>query len=204
MRGVVLLVARHVGELGQGLELGEKALAPERQLVDVRILERVLVLAACDTTADRDVLQRLQIENDPFHIGELRAQPVDDLGRRRIALVMRFQPDEKAPGIGRRAAAASEGRAHRRNVGIALDHARERDMKASELLRRSVLTGLRETHDEAGVLRRHETLGNEHEHEARQRQRGEEDHQGCELVSQHDRKRAAIGVDQRGEPALNS
>ena len=99
LRRVVLLVARYIGQFRQCLQLAEKTLRPDIQLVYIRVLQRILVQAARNATADRDVLCRLQVKDHAFHLRELRSQPIDDLDRRSIALVVRLEPDEKPPGI---------------------------------------------------------------------------------------------------------
>src|SRR6202022_1451541 len=117
--------ARYIGELGQCPQLAEKTLRPDIQFVDIRILQRILVQTSANAAADRDVLRGLQVKYPSFHLRQLRPKPIDDLDRRSIALVVGLEPNEEPPGIGRTAAAASEHRSHRRNVGIALDYTRQ-------------------------------------------------------------------------------
>ena len=79
LRRVVLQVARGVGELGQGLELGEDLRRPFVELGEIGVLKRVLILAAADAAADGDVLRGLQHEAHALDLGELRAKPIDDV-----------------------------------------------------------------------------------------------------------------------------
>ena len=86
LRRVVLQVARGVGELGQGLKLGENLRRPVIELGEIGVLQRVLILAAADAAADGDVLRGLEHEAHALDLGELRAQPIDDVRRRGDAL----------------------------------------------------------------------------------------------------------------------
>ncbi len=63
-----LLIARHIGELGQGLKLRQNSRSPSLKLLDVRVLERVLELGPADPVLHAQVLHQLQIERDSLHL----------------------------------------------------------------------------------------------------------------------------------------
>ena len=65
-----LLVRSDIFKLRQFLELGDKAIGPVIELIDVRIFERVLVLSPADTVIHGDVLHRLHVELHAVDIAE--------------------------------------------------------------------------------------------------------------------------------------
>ena len=144
LRRAVLQVARGVGKLGQRLKLGENLRRPVIELGEIGVLERVLILAAADAAADGDVLRGLEHEAHALHLGELRAQPIDDVRRRGDALIAGLERDEEASGVGGlRAAGAAHDRANLVDVRIAGHHGAELDHHPGHLLRGNVLRRLR-------------------------------------------------------------
>jgi hypothetical protein len=67
-----LLIAADVGKLGQGSQLLQHLRRPCGELIDARVLQRVLELPARNTPADRDVLRGLQKQIGALDLGELR------------------------------------------------------------------------------------------------------------------------------------
>ena len=109
---------------GSVLSLVDEPRRPGVQLVQIGILQHVLELAARDAAADGDVLRRLQEQPGARDLGELRAQPVDDLRGRGVAVVAQLQADDEAAGILGVAVARAEERSEVGDVGILRDHRR--------------------------------------------------------------------------------
>ncbi len=70
LHSAVLLVAGHVGQLGQISQLIDQFRSPLGKLLAVRIFHRVLVLRAADAVFHGQVLHGLQVEGDSLHIGQ--------------------------------------------------------------------------------------------------------------------------------------
>ena len=78
-QSAVLLVSRHVAELGPGPEFFEQPGRPFRQLARVGVLQRVLELRAAHPVLDGEVLHGLHVERDAVDRLELTPR-----GSRRI------------------------------------------------------------------------------------------------------------------------
>ena len=166
LRRRVLRVARHVGELRHGLELGQQTRRPGIQLVQVGILHDVLELAARDAAADGDILRRLQEQPRARNLRELRPQPVDDLRGADVAVVAQLQADDEAAGILRIAVARAEERYEVGDVGILLDDCGKLPLHGPHPFRRDVLAGLGNAEQHADILGREEPLRYHDEHHA--------------------------------------
>src|SRR6266576_4527679 len=110
---------------------------------------------AAEAPADADVLPRLHEELRSLDLAHLGAQALDDLIGCQVALVMRFQLDEDAPGIFRRVECGSSGEIeHAGNRGILPDDLDDLVQHPGHLDVGGVLSRLRLTEYEAGILLR--------------------------------------------------
>ena len=66
-----LLVGRYVAKLRQPLQLLHELCRPRVQFVLVGIFERVLILRAAYAVLDRQILHRLHVQSDAFHVFQL-------------------------------------------------------------------------------------------------------------------------------------
>ncbi len=89
-----LLVRGHIAQHGQLLQRRQQLRRPLVELVDVRILQRVLILGARGAAADVQILRRLHEQRGARHLRQLRPQAVDDLVGAGAALVARLQADD--------------------------------------------------------------------------------------------------------------
>ena len=160
LRRICQEIARNVGKLRQRFQLFEDAWTPKGQLVDARVLQRVLKLGARYAAAHGDVLPRLQEQRDALHLRELRPQPVDRLRGGRLALLSRFQRYEEAAGIGGLRAAGADYGSEGGNVWIVRKQCAERLLQTLHFGRRDVLCRFRQAEDKAVVLHRKKALRN--------------------------------------------
>ena len=174
-----LLVGCDVAQLRQGLHLRQNLRCPRVELVEIGVLERELELRSGRPAAEANILRRLHEQPCALDLLELGTQPGDDLHRIGAAFVTRLQRNiHVAVVAGAAAAADHHGDAGHVRIGLhdlakrflAVDHGREGN----------ILRGFRRRGDQADVLLREESLGDDDEQIDRQRQRGEEDHQGHE------------------------
>ena len=89
------MIARHIAQLRQRLELFNQSRRPRIQLfgVGVGVFKTVLELGTADSIVHRDVLDRLHKQRDAFNLLELGLQAADDVGGARFALIVRFEID---------------------------------------------------------------------------------------------------------------
>jgi hypothetical protein len=160
-------------------------------------------LAACDAPAYRDVLRRLQEQPHPRNLRQFRAQPVDDLRSRNVAVIAQLQSNNEPAGILGIAVAWSEERAEIGDVRVLRDHIGKLALDLPHLVRRNVLSRLGNAEDHADVLNRKEAFRHHDEQHAGNGNRRQENHQGGELMAQHQIKAATIAVENEIEPTLN-
>src|SRR3984893_1616736 len=98
---LILLIAGHITQLGQGLEPIHEARDPIPQFFRVRVLQAVLKLRAADTILDGEVLHRLHEERDAVYLGKLRLEPPDYVGGGNLALLERLEVDLNAAAVER-------------------------------------------------------------------------------------------------------
>ncbi len=73
---------------------------PDAQFGSVGIFEGELILGAADAVFNRQVLHRLHVQRDVADLAiQFRLQAADDVAGADIALIVRFQVDQHAPGI---------------------------------------------------------------------------------------------------------
>ena len=90
---IVLLIGGDVGHLRQLTQLRHHFCRPQIQLRDVGVLERVLVLRPADAIVDREVLNRLEIEVDPWNLINALLQTSYHFGCGEMALLDRLEID---------------------------------------------------------------------------------------------------------------
>ena len=174
-----------------------------RQLIGIRVGERVLILGLRQARADGDVLGRLHVQVDALDVGELPRQPVDDLIRARLASRLGLQNDEDAPLIERRGRTAGPDIAcYRFDVGILLQDAHERLLTLGHRGEGDVLRGLGNADDLSGILLREKALRDDDVEVAGQRDGGEHHQQRREAVAQHDVQAARVEREQGIEAPL--
>ena len=100
-----LLIAGHVAQFRQLLQLLEHSRREGIQLVHVRIFERVLELRAAHAVFHRQILHRLHEQRDAGHLGQLRLQAANHVAGTDLSLVERFQVDQNASAVQRRVGA---------------------------------------------------------------------------------------------------
>ena len=92
---------------------------PFLQRRQILVLQGELILRGADRGVDREILHRLHEQRDAGDVGGLRLQPADDFARARLALVVRLQIDEEAPGIQRHVGAVdADERRQAVDVGV--------------------------------------------------------------------------------------
>ncbi len=74
---------------------------PAVQFLDIRRLQRELVLGAADPVFHGHILHRLQIQGNPGQLGQFGFQPGDHFGGADRAFGVRFQVDQEAAAVGR-------------------------------------------------------------------------------------------------------
>ncbi len=112
------LVAGHVAQLRQALELAHELWSPFGQFLRVGIFETVLILRAADACFHSQVLHRLHEQRDAFHARQARLQAANHVAGRLVAFFQRLQVDLNAPAVHRRVRAVDPDKAgqavHRR------------------------------------------------------------------------------------------
>ena len=169
---LVLLIAAHIDQLGQGAHLLQHTRSPGVELGQVVPLERVLIEGGAHPSADAQVLHRLEIRRRARHLGELSAQPGNHLPGAGLPFLERFQGDEHAGRVRRGAAAsAAAGEAgHVVHVGVCSDNVHHLRQLLLHGLKRDILLRLNGAADPPGVLLREETFGNDDEEDDIDRQ----------------------------------
>ncbi len=91
-----LQVVGNVAERRVGAQFFGEALGPGVERRSVVALEYVLVLGAARAGAEVDVLAGAQVQHDARHLRQFRADAVDELAGRHIAITAVFQGDPEA------------------------------------------------------------------------------------------------------------
>ncbi len=189
-------VARRIGDLRKRAHFFKHFLRPLDQFGDVGILKRVLETAARLPPPDRDVLGRLHEQVYALDPGDLRPQPIDDLGGRERALFAGHQRDKEAGRIRRLgvavAARAADLRSEPLDVGVAQEHVAQLALQPHHLGGGNLLRRLRHARKHPGVLDRKEALRNRDAHGDSQHQSGQEYRKGDRLVAQRNVERAPV------------
>jgi len=112
-----------------GAQFFGQALGPGGERRPVVALEHILILAAAGAGAEVDVLARAQVQDDAGDPGQLRADAVDKLAGRHIALatVLEGNP-EAAVGDGLVAAGHAHGMGERLHGRVVADDPGQRQM----------------------------------------------------------------------------
>src|SRR6516162_2530003 len=91
---MALLVGRDVTQFWKLFQSRENLRRPSGQLGEIGVQQRVLILCACQTAADIDVLCSLHEEYRAFDLGQLRTEAFYDIIRRGVALAPRLERDD--------------------------------------------------------------------------------------------------------------
>ena len=119
-RPLVLLIAVHIRQLGQGAQFLQDPRAPGIQLLEVLTPEGELIKGGAGEPADPQILNRLQVGGRPRNLGELGAQPGNHLAGGGPPFLKGLQGNKHAPRIGGGSAAtgaAGETQWHRPRPG---------------------------------------------------------------------------------------
>ena len=206
LQAAVLLVARHVAQLRQRLQLRHEARRPRAPARSASaIFQAVLKLRAADAVFDRQVLHRLHEERDALDLGQLRLQAADDVacasasrsssGFRLIWMRPLFSVVfvPSTPMNDERLSTAGSCRITCASACCRSRHRRERDR-----LRR-----FRDAQDHAGVLHREEALGHDDVQQDRSRPASPTATSSvARLMPQHPLQRPAVARDDALEDAL--
>ena len=79
LQPLILLIAVHIHQLGQGAQFLQDPRAPGIQLFEVVSPEGELIKGGAGHAADPQILNRLQVGGGPRHLGQLAAQPGNHL-----------------------------------------------------------------------------------------------------------------------------
>src|SRR5713226_3447736 len=192
----VLLVARHVAQFRERLELVHEARYPIGQLFAVHVFQAVLELRAADAVLDRQVLHRLHEQRNAIDLLHLRLQPANHVRSGNLALLQRLKINLDAAAVERRVRAIDpdEGR-QALDRRVFQDDIGQRALSLGHRLERNVLRSFGYAQDRAGVLHRKETLGHidVQKDRADQRRRGDQQRGGA--VTQHKFQRPAVKRD---------
>ena len=186
---VRLLIGIHVAQLREGAQFLQDPRRPLRQLVEIRVHDRVLVLRAGEPAAQAHVLDVLQEEADALHARELGPQLAEHLVGGELAHAPWLQLDEEEAGV----SLSDEGN-EVLDVRILGDHLVERLGPRFHRREGDVLRRLRAPRQRACVLLRKEALGN---HDVEIDGEGDGSARGGEhqpLVLEHPTQRAAVRV----------
>ena len=187
----------------QLLHLIDQPSGPQVQLVRIRIFQRVLVLGTADAVIHRDVLHRVHVKHDALDRLEARLQPANHIGGADVAHIQWLQVDGHSPAIQRRVRSVRANKGRQaidcrvlKNDGckllLLLCHSRKGDS-----LRR-----LRDTLNDARILRGEEPFWND-DIEHNRKHQGGGSHQQCDgLVPQNKLERTAVKGDDVFEDAL--
>ena len=119
-----LLVACHVAQFRQRLQLFDQSRRPRVQLFGVGVLEAVLKLRTADSIVHRDVLHRLHEQRNGLDFLELRLQTPDDVGSVRFAFVMRLEIDLHSAAVHGCVCSVDSNKGRKAfHIGILKDHA---------------------------------------------------------------------------------
>ncbi|TWG86307.1 hypothetical protein L602_002100000960 [Cupriavidus gilardii J11] len=157
---------------------------PRAQHLEVVGPQRELVLGTALPSPDADVLHRYKEQPRTRLLGELHAQPRDDLVGRFLALAQRLEGDEHLAGVALRAPGEAGDIDHGR---VRLDDADEAVQLGAHGLERRGLVRADKPDQPAGVLLREEALGHDHIQPHVQRDGREQDHPHQLAVAQRHR-----------------
>ncbi|MNX62827.1 hypothetical protein D3C86_938040 [compost metagenome] len=157
-----LQVIGNIAERRISPQFFRQALGPGAQGRAIVALEHVLILGAARAGAEVDVLPCTQVQDDARHFHQLRANPVDELAGRDIAVTAFFQGDPE-PSVGDGLVTARDpDRVRERFDGrIGGDDFGHRQVFFHHVAVGNIGGGFGGAEDETGVLNREETLGNE-------------------------------------------
>ena len=200
---LILLVARHVAELGQCAEALHEPGRPGGELDEIRILQAVLVLRPAHAIFHGQVLDGLEIERDPADLGKGGAQAVDHRAHAHPPLVEGLQGDEHASAVERDVGAvdADEGR-QRGHGGVRQDDLAEGLLTRGHGGERHGLRGIRDAKDHAGVLGREEPFGDEDVQDKGEREEAHGHEQGEALMLENAAQGTGIAFAKGLEDAL--
>ena len=167
-----LLIGGNVFQFRQLLQPADETVGPVIQFIRIGIFQRVLVLRAAHPVVHGNVLHRLHEQLDSLNLIQLRLEPADHVGRADLALVERLQIDRHSAAVRRciRSVRADERReAFDRRVFQ--NHLCELLLLLRHGLRANRLRRLRDALDDARVLHREKSLGDDDVKENREQQR---------------------------------
>src|SRR6266851_1180530 len=181
-----LFIARHIAQNRNGLQLRDQLVGPQRQLLRVRVLKRVLVLRPAHPVFHRQILQRLQKTLDPTHLRHLRLQPLNHLQRRRRTQFTILQIDLYAPTIQRRVRPInSDERRNTLHILVLQNNPRQRLLPRAHRSKADRLRTLSNAQQHASILHREEALRHDQKQVHRQQKRAERHQQRQRLMPQH-------------------
>ncbi|MNK87908.1 hypothetical protein D3C87_1078550 [compost metagenome] len=157
-----LQVVGNIAERRVAAQFFRQALGPGAEGRTVVALEHVLVLGAARAGAEVDVLPCTQVQDDSRDFHQLRANPVDELAGRDIAVTAFFQGNPKAAvGDGLVTAGHTDRVGKCRDCGIGSDDFGHRQVFFHHVAVGNIGGGFSGAEDETGVLYREETFRNE-------------------------------------------
>ena len=202
-RTAELLVGYDVGQLRKFLQARHEVAGHGVELVLVRILERVLILGAADPVIDREVLYRLHVQLDAFHLLELGTEAIDDRSRREAAIFKGLQIDLDAAAVQRGiGAVGSDKRGDTFNRGIGEQDLGERLLLLRHLLERDGGRGLGDPLDDACILRGEEAFRHRDVEDDGEDQGSDRDEERDGLEAQHEAQRPPVKGDDVVEDLL--
>ena len=181
-----LLIAGHVAQLRQLLQLGEHLRREAIQLVYVRIFQRVLELGAAHAVFDREILHRLHEQRDARHLRQLRLQAANHIAGAYVSSGQRFQVDQNAPAIqGCISAVDSNERRQIIHRRVLQNHLGQLLLLPGHFRKGHRLGRFGDTLDDARILNGKEPFGNyEEQEDGHTESRGRHQQRG-ELPAQH-------------------
>ncbi len=198
----VLLIAVDVLQLRELLHRVDDAWRPREELVEVRVLHRVLVLGAALAPADAHVLTRLEVSVDPLDLRELAAKACQHLVRAQLAGRERPEHQKAGARVARALPARPDERDVMFDVRVFAEDLVHPCLQVEHFRVRGVLRSLGRRHQEAGVLLREEPLGDvgEERDVDGDRQGGDEEHRHA--MPQRPVEAALVEGEHRVEHAL--
>ena len=169
---------------------------PLIQFIRIGILEAVLKLRAAHTALDGQVLHRLHVQRDPLHLCELRLKTTDNIARAKVSLVDWLQVDLNSPAIRRRVhfVDADKGR-ETFHCRIAQDDAGQRLLPFGHRRKGNGWLRLRDSKNDAGILDREETFGNDDIQQDRHQQCTDSNDKRCCLMIENPSQCSAVELD---------
>src|SRR5208282_804448 len=196
----ILLVGIDVGQQPYFPHLLEQDRAPLHQVLHVVALNRVLKLRAASSSADAEVLRGLHKGVCAWDGKQFRTQTINDLAGGCVALFKRLQTHEDEAAIGGTAAARK-----RHGVGdarICFDNIDDARRSLLHGLKGSVLRALDAAEDDAVILLRKKSFGDDPKKVEVERDGQTENDQGQTRVFQNPTQAALVGSQKRLERAL--